>query len=291
MNVKNRTIFEGDKLHILRGLESDLGALMNVTFDTNVWEPMVEEEKPHLIEIKNAIRDGKIHAYICEITLNLEAIQKVKRAEFFENYKHRTTVEDLPPENGTLGIRVGFGPDTELHPGIHPKQWAKLLKARDLGFKILRMTNIGTVCTKEIPDDMYVQHDNLEEFWRYAEPLANCNDFIVELGYGGAAYEQFKAQYNLVGSGGQALPAEHERKFSEAVAEWVDGEALSAHYAAGNDCFCTDDKAGKAGTGSIFHDQNRTQLEKEFGIKIISSCRLAQLLRYERGSIHIAIPK
>ena len=71
---------------------------MNITFDTNVWEPMVEEEKPHLIEIKNAIRDGKIHAYICEITLNLEAIQKVKRAEFFENYKPRTTVEDLPSE-------------------------------------------------------------------------------------------------------------------------------------------------------------------------------------------------
>ena len=250
---------------------------MNITFDTNVWEPVVEEEKPHLIEIKNAVRDDKIHAYICEITLNLEAIQKVKRAEFFENYKPRTTVEDLPPENGTLGIRVGFGPNTELHPGIHPKQWDKLLKARDLGFKILRMTNIGTVRTKEIPDDMYVQHDDLKEFWRYAEPVANCNEFIVGLGCGRTAYDQFRAQFNLVGSGGQTLPAEQEKKFSEAIAEWVDGEALSAHYAVGNNFFCTDDKAGNAGTGSIFHKQNRMQLEKVFGIKIISSCELAQL--------------
>ena len=249
---------------------------MNITFDTNVWEPMVEEEKPHLIEIKNAILDGKIQAYICEITLNLEAIQKVKRAEFFENYKPRTTVEDLPPENGTLGIRVGFGPNTELHPGIHPKQWDKLLKARDLGFRVLRMTNAGTVRTEDIPDDMYVQQED-EEFLEYAELLGNCNDFIVGLGCGRAAYEQFKAQYNLVGSGGQTLPAEQEKKFSEAIAEWVDGEALSAHYAAGNDFFCTNDKAGNAGTGSIFHVQNRTRLEKEFGIKIISSCELAQL--------------
>ena len=251
---------------------------MNITFDTNVWEPMVNEEKPHLIEIKNRIRDGKIQAYICEITLNLEAIQKKKRAEFFGNYEPSMTVEHLPPENGTLSMRVGFGPNTELHPGIHPKQWVKLLGARDLGFKVPRMTNIGTVRTKEIPDDMYIQHDDIEEFWRYAELLKNCNDFIVGLGCGRAAYDQFRAQFNLVGSGGQTLPAEQERKFSEAIAEWVDGEALSAHYAVGNDFFCTDDKAGNAGTGSIFHDQNRMQLEKAFGIKIISSCELAALI-------------
>ena len=246
---------------------------MNITFDTNVWEPMVQEEKPHLIEIKNAIRDGKIQAYICEITLNLEAIQKVKRAEFFENYKPITTVGDLPPENGKLGMQFSIAPNTEVHPGIHQKQWDKLLKARDLGFRVLRMTNFGTVRTKEIPDDMYVQHDDIEEFWRYAEPLANCNDFIVGLGCGRAAYDPYKARF----LGGQTIPKEQKRKFEKAIAEWVDGEALSAHYAAGNDFFCTEDKARKAGTGSIFHDQNKTRLEKEFGIKIISSCELAQL--------------
>ena len=245
---------------------------MNITFDTNVWEPMVEEEKPHLVEIKNAIRDGKIHAYICEITLNLEAIQKVKRAEFFENYKPRTTVEDLPPENGKLGMRISISPNTELHPGIHPKQWDKLLKAHDLGFQVLRMTNFGTVRTEDIPDDMYVQQED-EEFLEYIELLGNCNDFIVELGCGRATYDPYKARSN----DGQAIPDEQWRKFAEAIVEWVDGEALSAHYAVGNDYFCTDDKARKAGTGSIFHNQNRTQLEKAFGIEIISSCKLAQL--------------
>ncbi|MDE0015813.1 MAG: hypothetical protein OXU51_06470 [Candidatus Poribacteria bacterium] len=250
---------------------------MNMTFDTNIWEPMIEEEKPHLIEIKNKILDGRIRAYIPEITLDLEAIQRKERSEFFGNYEPRITVEYLPPENGTLRMQVGFGPNTELHPGIHPKQWDKLLKARDLGFKVLGMTNFGTVRTKEIPDDMYIQHDDIEEFWRYAELLKNCNDFIVGLGCGRAAYDQFRAQFNLEGSGGQTLPEEQERKFSEAIAEWVDGEALSAHYAAGNDFFCTDDKAGDAGTGSIFHSQNRTQLEEKFGIKIISSCEAAQL--------------
>ena len=247
---------------------------MDITFDTNVWEPVVNEEKPHLIEIKNKILDGKIQAYICEITLDLEAIQRKERSEFFENYEPSITVEHLPPENGKLGMRVCIAPNTGLHPGLPPQQWGKLLKARDLGFRILRMTNAGTVRTKEIPDDMYVQHDDFEE---YAELLENCNDFIVSLGCGRAAYDQFKAQFNLVGSGGQTLPDEQEKKFSKAIAEWVDGEALSAHYAAGNDFFCTDDKAGNAGTGSIFHNQNRTRLIKKFGIKIISSCEAARL--------------
>lgn len=251
---------------------------MNITFDSNVWEPMVNEESPHLVEIKNKIRDGKIHAYICEISLNLEAIQKRRRAEIFGNYEPRITVDPLPPENGMLRMRIGIGPNTERHPGLPSQLLPKLLMARDLGFRVLGMTNSpGTVRTEEIPSDMYVQHDDIEEFWRYAELLKNCNEFIVGLGCGRAAYDPFEAQFNLGGLGGQTLPDEQVRNFSKAIAEWVDGEALSAHYAAGNDFFCTDDKARNAGIGSIFHNQNRRQLEEAFGIKIISSRQLAQL--------------
>lgn len=246
---------------------------MKVTFDTNVWRRLVNERRPHLVEIKNKIFDGKIQAYICEITVNLEAIRRQKRAEFFESYKPKWTVEDLPRENGELGMSVGIGPNTELHPGLPPELKDDLLKALDLGFRVLRMTNIGTVRTKEIPDNMYVQHEDIEEFWKYAELLANCHDFIVGLGCGQAEYDQFKARSN----DGQTIPNKQWRKFSEAIAEWVDGEALSAHYATGNEFFCTNDKARNAGTASIFHDQNRARLENEFGIKIISSCELAQL--------------
>ena len=246
---------------------------MDITFDTNVWERVVNEEERHLVEIKNRILDGKIQPYICEITLNLEAIQRRKRAEFFRDYEPSITVENLPPENGKFRMQFCIAPNTDLHPGIHERQWDKLLKARDLGFRVLRMTNFETVRTKDIPDDMYVEHDDIEEFWRYAELLENCNDFITELGCGRASYDQF----NLVGTGGQSVPDEQKKKFSKAIAEWVDGEALSAHYAAGNDYFCTNDKGGNAGTGSIFHNQNSTRLIKKFGIKIISSCEAAQL--------------
>ena len=77
---------------------------MNITFDTNVWERVINEEEHHLVEIKNKILDGKIQAYICEISLNLEAIQRGKRAEFFGSYELSITEEHLPPENGKLGM-------------------------------------------------------------------------------------------------------------------------------------------------------------------------------------------
>ena len=183
---------------------------MKITFDTNVWEPMVNEEKPHLVEIKNKILEGKIQADICEVALSLEAIQKKKRAEFFGSYEPCITVKHLPPENGKFRMQFCIAPNTDLHPGIHEKQWDKLVKARDLGFRVLRMTNSGTARTKDIPNGMYVEHD--EGFSRYTELLGNCNDFITELGCGRAAYDQFKAQFNLVGSGGPPIPDEQKKK-------------------------------------------------------------------------------
>ena len=71
-------------------------------------------------------------------------------------------------------MQVCIEPNTEQHPGFHPRQWDRLLIAHDLGFKVLRMINKGIVRTQEIPDDMY---DDIEDFWRYEELLVNCREF------------------------------------------------------------------------------------------------------------------
>ena len=257
---------------------------MNVTFDSNVWERVIDEDDCHLAEIKDKIRNGRIQSHICEIALSLEPSKKKLRSEFFENYHLCTTVNNLPPKGETLTMQIGFKPNVELHPGFHPKLWAKILEARNLGFRVLRMTNIGTVRPKDIPDDMYINPTDMDEFWRYAEPLASCSDYITSMGCGQAAYNRFKEEFNLVGLDVQSIPVERRKEFverwkefAEAIAEWVDGDSLAAHYAAGNDFFCTDDKAGNAGTKSIFHNVNKNRLEAEYGIKIISSREIAQL--------------
>lgn len=257
---------------------------MNVTFDSNVWERIIDENDCHLAEIKDKIRDGRIQSHICEIALSLEPIKKKLRAEFFENYHFRTTVNNLPPKGETLTMQIGFKPNVELHPGFHPKLWAKILEARNLGFRVLRMTNIGTVRPKNIPDDMYINPTDMDEFWRYAEPLASCSDYITSMGCGQAAYNRFKEEFNLVGLDVHSIPVERRKEFverwkdfAEAIAEWVDGDSLAAHYAAGNDFFCTDDNARNAGTKSIFHSVNKKRLETEYSIKIIPSHKIAQL--------------
>ncbi len=246
---------------------------MNVTFDSNVWEKVIDEDDHHYVQIKNKIRTGEIRPYICEIALSLEAIAKKLRAEFFKSYKPSIKFENLPTEDGMVRMRMCIEPNNELHPGFHPKLRCKLLKARNLGFRVLRMTSFGTVRPNDIPDDMYVDFVSIDEFWPYAEPLARCSEHITALGCGQAPYNQLKERFD----DSQGIPSEFDKSFREAVAEWVDGDSLSAHYASGNEWFCTDDKAGNAGTGSIFHPQNRARLKKNFGIKIISSHDAARL--------------
>ncbi len=250
---------------------------MNVTFDSNVWEKVFDEDDHHFVKIKNKIRADEIRPYICQIALSLEAIEKKLRAEFFKSYEPSIKSENLPTEDGTVRMRMCIEPNNELHPGLHPKLRDKLLKARDLGFRVLRMTRIGTVRSKDIPDAMYVDYVSKDDFWKYAEPLARCSEYIAALGCGQAAYNQLKERFNQVNSDHTGIPSEFDKRFQEAVAEWVDGDVLSAHYASGNELFCTDDKARNAGTGSIFHPQNRALVEKKFGIKIISSHDAAQL--------------
>ena len=251
---------------------------MNVTFDSNVWEKVIDEDDHHYVQIKNKIRAGEIRPYICEIALSLEAIKKKLRAEFFKSYKPSIKFEELPTEDGMVRMRMCIEPNNELHPGLPPKQRCKLLKARNLGFRVLRMTRSGTVRPKDIPDDMYVDFASIDEFCKYAEPLATCSEYIAALECGQAAFNQLKERFNQVDFDSQGTSSEFDKRFQKAVAEWVDGDALSAHYASGNEWFCTDDdKAGNAGTKSIFHSQNRSRLEKKLGIKIISSCDAAQL--------------
>ncbi|MDE0184472.1 MAG: hypothetical protein OXP71_03315 [Candidatus Poribacteria bacterium] len=250
---------------------------MNVTFDSNVWEKVVGNAVSHYAKIKDKIRTGVIHPYICEIALSLEAIQNKLRTEFFEKYEPSIKFRVVPTEDSKLNMGVSFKPNEELHPGFHPRLKAKLLEAQDLGFRVLRMTRFGTVRPKNIPPAMYVDYGNEDEFWKYADLQARCSEYIVTLGCGQAAYNQLKERFNLVKPVNKGIPSEFEKKFQEVIAEWVDGDLLSAHYASGNEWFCTDDKAGNAGIGSVFHSQNKVQVEKKFGIKIISSYDAARL--------------
>ena len=61
-----------------------------------------------------------------------------------------------------------------------------------------------------------------------------------------------------------------ESKIKKRFGDWADADALAAHYAYGNDFFCTDDQASGAGAQSVLSRANREKLGNELGIRIVS---------------------
>lgn len=236
-------------------------------------------------QLRQAIENREVSAYICEIALSLEAFPKKERSAFWETY--RPCVEACVEESiqhvqkielsGTFSI----SPDNSKHPGIPLKQQSKLMEAQKLGFQILRMTNFGTVRCLDIPDKMFI--DLEDDFWEYAERLAECSNFITQNGWGFAQYEGLRNKYNLQGISivdvPGKIPSSEHRKFYKSIAEWVDGDALSAHYGFRNDYFCTEDTGRNAGSQSVFHPPNLSKVKNKFNLKILPALEILELLR------------
>lgn len=233
---------------------------MKVTFDSNVWERLVEEPSAHP-ELREKILSGVISPYMTEISVSLESIQNSKRQEFFRSYMPSTDwrAESVGP-GGEIHAKFTFGPNTASHPGLHSKLSQNLSKAQELGFKVIRMTNLGTVRSPEIPQDMLLTVESHQEFSDYAQRLTDCHGFITSLGCGYHDYEMIK-QTGQPGS---------PEKLAEAIAEWVDGDALAAHYAFGADIFCTNDRGRNAGSKSIFFPDNLAKLKSHFAMTVLT---------------------
>jgi len=260
--------------------------MINITFDSNVWEKIVtssEASNDSFFKLKKLIINKKIQAYICEIAISLESIQKIERAAFWQEYEPRLNYETHGGKinrDGTTTIKGGvcFSSYNEKHPGLHPKLKEKLLLAEHLGFKVLRMTNLGTVRSPEIPQNMFVESTDIDSFWSYAQKLSDCADYIVELRCGSYEYDKFKNKYSSYSSSTFKIDDSEEKGFIKSIAEWVDGDSISAHYASRNTIFCTEDRAKGAGNSSVFSKNNRTKLEHKYAIKILSVNELYEFI-------------
>ncbi len=271
---------------------SQLEEMIRVTFDSNVWEQAIstESDKPvQYRKLRQEIQERKIEPYICEIALTLDSsIPKKNRPAFWQSYQPKMKTNILSIYNNELSVELSIAPDNLKHPGIHPKLQPKLIEAKKLGFKALRMTNIGTVRCLEIPTDMLVPSDEMlqpneeKEFHKYFERVSECSEFITNKGWGFAHYRNLQDRYKLMGvsvyDAPSKIPSEKHRAFSESIAEWVDGDALAAHFGYQNDCFCTEDRGRNAGSQSVFYPENKTEVENAFGLKILSVSELLAVL-------------
>jgi len=255
---------------------------MNITLDSNVWEKTVssiETDENKYFQLKKLISSKKVKAYICEIALSLESITKKERATFWANYEplfENTTLGGTHNTDGSITIHnhFCFSPNNEKHPGLHQTLIEKLELANALNFKVLRMTNLGTIRTSEIPKEMLEDSRTIDDFWEYAQKLYDCAEYINEIKCGSYEYDKFIDKHSYRGLSipylFKEMDAYNTKVFAKLIAEWVDGDSIAAHYAFGNDIFCTEDQAKSTGQKSVFSQCNVAHIKNKFGINILS---------------------
>ena len=71
---------------------------------------------------------------------------------------------------------------------------------------------------------------------------------------------------------------EEQDKIKKAVAEASDGDVVAAHFAFGNDLFCSEDFGKSASPASVLDDDSRAWLTEVFGIRFVTLAKLAAMV-------------
>ncbi len=242
----------------------------SVTFDSNAWEIIVDESKrkrnnsePIYTKIYELINNGLIQPYFFAGLATMESIEKKDRKAHYANYKAGFSMsvdgEEVSSHNGSGGPVI-----SEYLNRVVPQ-------ALELGFRFTHLPRIGAPKLDiperyRAPDEKYSMKERQERSFkcaRYIECLeahVGKGKLMNELGASNGGLVQATRNNNSV----------TDNKYSKAIAEWADGDALAANYGYGIDYFCTNDRASGAGSSSIFHSTNLLQLEQRFPVNVVS---------------------
>ena len=251
---------------------------MKITFDSNVWriisspeifpnEPSIESFK----EIRKAIDEKRITPFLCETIFTLEAIQKKDRKEFFSEYKPKVDISE-EVEGNEIKLSFSIGPDKTAHPGNNSYLEKHLKDAIDIGFQIINLPRIAGIVNPDIEAHFY-KHDDLSS---YHDKVFAVSREIESKGAGMSHIKVLGEKYdNHWMNGIEQAPEYESGNIAKAIAEWADGDSVACHIAVGGDYFCTRDTAQKAGSKSIFSEENLNWVKKKYNFQIISPEELA----------------
>ena len=245
-----------------------------VTFDSNVWEKIVDGskriEKDEYKKLYELITSKSLIPFFFEGIATMESIQKKDRKDYIGNYR------------ATISFQVG---DEEPHitKGSEALELTDYLKvnipkAFELGFKFLKFPRIGAVGLNI--KDRYLAKDENYPLKERLERSFECAKFIESLGAGKSKLHRRLDGTNDKGIVNQTTNDTNlsTKQYAKDFGEWVDGDALAAHYGYGIDFFCTNDQAKGAGLSSIFSENNLDRLKENFGITVVSPSELLTLL-------------
>jgi hypothetical protein len=244
---------------------------ISVTFDSNIWEIVVDEEKrnqsdPIYQQIHDSIKAGEITPFFFEGVATMETVRKRDRKSHIAGYKAGF---EMSVDGQIYAKSSGFG-----SPEISDYLKNMVPKALELGFRFTHLPRIGSPMLN-IPDK-YWAPDEKYSMGKRQERSFECAEFIESLGSGKAALlnglDPGKGGIVQRTSRDQAVTV---KKYAKLFSEWVDGDALAANYGYGIDYFCTNDTGSSAGSFSIFYPENLMVLQAKYPVNVISPMVLA----------------
>jgi hypothetical protein len=266
-----------------------VGRLMRITFDTNTFDkasrPTIYPQNPELQEmivVHEALKRGDIQGFLSDTALTLEGITNDQRATVFGSTQTRSSLTQTAEDTFTITIT----PEQVDRAPLHPKQGERFIEAFSLGIRLLGAPRIGMPRAEEqfyAVEDAAMLGERLNRFFKLVREI-EARGLGSSRAQGIAA--RFAGRESAQGPWFRALGAAsdiHEtREVARAVAEWADGDSVAAHYAYGNNIFCTLD-GGKAetrrGEPAVLDVSNRAWLTEEFGIQFSTLGELAQWLQ------------
>lgn len=259
-----------------------------VTFDTNVCDIINNPDKwPTIMapadarQLRQAIADGKIQAFVSAATLFVECL----------SFEDKLTYLSVA---GTQNPR----------PKTDPRRTAVFSDLGALGFKALHAPLIGAeifIDGLDWADDVvhsaierhrrfcafglgYPRHEPIRaiglQFLAKQPPVPNGrriqtgpNSWTVETPQDWAI--AIKREWDAQDEAGRK--ALHRRIVGPLIGEWCDTLIVASHVAYGNDVFCTTDEGKRAGSGSLLFHGNRAKLKQQ-GIDTMSPTELLRTI-------------
>ena len=257
---------------------------VKVTFDTNVWQKVVQpadylsdENYCDFCCINQAIKDGHIQPFIVQTIFDLEALMKKSRLGYLSNYKPSVKCDEKV-EGGKIVLTFSIGPD-ENNPIEGNAFVDKYLQmAQRLGFRVLSAPRIGMPRNNKAFE--FIKAHSIGDLPNMEE-VSKVSSDIDSLGAGMGFLNEFLSHYSSesnIQRRIQAVPPTAAKSFAKAIAEMCDGESVAAHIAAGNDYYCTSDAARGAGTKSVFAASNVHYLQTKWGFRKVSTAELCKIL-------------
>jgi hypothetical protein len=227
---------------------------LRVTFDTNTLDPITQPElagpmRADCRMIHEFLRAKRLQGFFCETVLTIEGGQKSPR-----------------PRSDTVA-RVG--------------------RALALGLRILSAPRPGGTPIDALDGELYAKDVNPSVRLKRYEAITAAIE-ARGLGFARMLKVAPSRSHGLVSpirlaTVDWASSPGNMTKVARAVAEWADGDSVAAHYGYGNDLFCTQDRAARAGRRSVMHPAQRSWLHRVYGVEFVDIAGLAARLRSAIG--------